>query len=98
MLNQRTVANDRFSSRRPGQREEVVWQEADQDEEPEVLSPSFEDEHKDEGQHRHHDERVDEGPEDPKRHIPVADLKVLLYESAQDVEGIVHGPNGGRLC
>src|SRR5207245_2413211 len=46
------------------------------------------DERQDEGDHSHHHQWIEKRPEDAERHIPVANLEILLGEIRNDEDGI----------
>ena len=45
-----------------------------------------------EGKHAHHDQGIEQGPEDPQGHVAVADFEVLLDKVRED-EAILTSPH-----
>ena len=85
--------------RRPrmkGQGKELVGEQPHEHEQRKIRPTILgEDDGENEGQHRHHDEWVDERPQDAEGHVPVANLEILRYQITKDKEGIVRTYRSG---
>ena len=66
----------------PGEREEVVWNQAAQNEYGKGAARAGKDLREDEGQDGHHDDGIEQAPKDAERHVAVASAELLKDELA----------------
>ena len=96
-LHQRRVVQDRVGARGPPEGEEIERNQPDQHEQGEIRDSAGKNPGEDVGEHDHHDQWIQQGPEDPERHITVTDLEVLADEVVENIEVIVcSGGHSGK--
>jgi hypothetical protein len=88
-LDQARVVDNRGGRAGPGSREEIVRDQAAQDEQGVVHLPGpAEDVAEHKRENCHHDQGVDEGPQHSQGHIPVADAEILQNEVFEEEEEV----------